>query len=200
MERVVTPPFPDSVGDPTVAGVVLAAGRSERFGDADKLLADHDGRPLVAHAIETLRESAVDSVTVVVRSDRVREVARECGAATVDAPEGTGQSASVRTGVDAVRADADAVLVALGDMPEVGVDTVNALVAAYCAGVADALAAGHYGRRGNPVLFDARFFDALTELDGDQGGRSVLLDADDPAIVDTGDPGTRYDVDRPSDR
>jgi len=49
------------------------------------------------------------------------------------------------------------------------------------------------------VLFAAEHFDALADASGDTGGRSVLLDAEDGAIVETGDTGVLRDVDRPDD-
>ena len=88
---------------------------------------------------------------------------------------------------------------ALGDMPAVRSATVDALVAAYRAEVGDALAAAYQGQRGNPVLFGRRHFDALADVDGDTGGRAVLLESDDAALVETGDPGVVADVDEPGD-
>ena len=88
---------------------------------------------------------------------------------------------------------------ALGDMPDVVPSSVDALIDAYGAGAGDALAAAHEGERGNPVLFDARHFDDLADVDGDVGGREILLDGDASALVETGDPGVVRDVDVPGD-
>lgn len=199
---VVEPPDAGD-GDARVWGVLLAAGTSSRYGDRNKLLAPLDGDPLVVHAARTLVGSGVAGVTVVVghEADRVRAA---LAGLDVEIRENEaherGQSTSVREAVAAARDhDADAVLVALGDMPRVSPRTVDRLVAAYAAGEGAALAAAHGGRRGNPVLFDARFFDALADVEGDTGGREVLLDAGDAALVETGDPGVVRDVDRPTD-
>ena len=72
---VVEPPEDTPAPEACVAGVLLAAGRSERFGDANKLLVEAEGAPLVRHAADTLLESRVDSVTVVVghEAGRIRE-------------------------------------------------------------------------------------------------------------------------------
>ena len=61
--------------DASVHGVLLAAGTSSRYGDANKLLASLDGTPMVRHAASALVESAVDGVTVVVGHDHERVAA-----------------------------------------------------------------------------------------------------------------------------
>jgi len=187
----------------TVAGVLLAAGGSHRYGEANKLLESVDGAALVRQAVGPLVESKLSSVTVVLgyEADRVRT-------ALADFPVEfrynddyeQGQSTSVGIGVDIARAeDADGVLFGLGDMPAICPSSVDRLLEAYAGGHGTALAAGYEGGRGNPVLFDRCHFDALEAITGDVGGRSVLLEAEDGAIVETGDPGVRRDIDRPTD-
>jgi len=205
---LVEPPFDPGSDRPRVAGVLLAAGTSSRFGEANKLLATHDGDPLVRHAAWTLLDARVDPVVVVVghEADRVVDALAGLDVTFVRNPDYRhGQSTSVRAGIGAVRdrGDAhdapDAAVVALGDMPFVDPETVETLVAAYAAGVGDALAAAHDGTRGNPVLFDRRFFGELTDVSGDVGGRAILLESDDSARVAVGDSGVRRDVDEQSD-
>jgi molybdenum cofactor cytidylyltransferase len=198
---VVTPPA-TGTGEAAVQGVVLAAGTSSRFGEANKLLASVDGEPVVRRAVDALLAAGLPTTVVLGHeADRVREALAglEVGFRPNDG-YGAGQSTSVREGVHAAAdAGADAVLVALGDMPEVSPATVRALVATHERTGRSALAAAHEGTRGNPVLFDRRHFDALTDRTGDVGGRAVLLGAGDGALVETGDPGVLHDVDEPAD-
>lgn len=191
----------DAADSPRVAGVLLAAGTSSRFGDENKLLATVGGEPVVRHAARTLLDAELDPVIVVVghESDRVRDAVADLPVTpAVNDTYEAGQSTSVRTGISAL-SDVDAAVVALGDMPFVDPRTVETLVAAYDAGTGDALAAAYDGDRGNPVLFDRRFFDPLVAVDGDIGGREILLESDASALVAVDDPGVRRDVDRPDD-
>jgi molybdenum cofactor cytidylyltransferase len=84
-------------------------------------------------------------------------------------------------------------------MPFVDPATVDRLVAAYRAGVAPALAAAHDGRRGNPVLFDGTRFEALSAVDGDTGGRSVLLETEGAVLLAVDDEGVLVDIDTTGD-
>lgn len=202
---VVDPPSESPAAERRVVGVLLAAGRSSRFGAANKLLATVDGLPVVRHAAWSLRQGTDHVVAVVgYEADRVRAAVEiDLGPATDVVENGdwhAGQGTSVAAGAS-VAADcgADAAVFALGDMPWISPDSVTALVDAYRAGQGDALAAAVDGKRGNPVLFDSRSFDALSALEGNAGGFVVFTGSDDAALVETGDPGIRRDVDRPSD-
>ena len=212
---VVEPPF-EAVGEAgasseqpsRIAGVLLAAGVSSRYGGRNKLLEPVDGEAMVRRAARTLLVAGLDPVVVVLghEADQVRELLSDpadsvgAGLDFVHNPEyDDGQATSVAVGVSALPEDVDAAVFALGDMPWVDPTTVEGLVDAYRAGAGTALAAAFEGERGNPVLWDARHFDALADQSGDVGGRDLLLSTEDAALVETGDPGVRRDVDRPGD-
>jgi molybdenum cofactor cytidylyltransferase len=111
-----------------------------------------------------------------------------------------GQATSVRAGVRAAAdGGTDAAVFLPGDMPFVNPATVDRLVGAYRAGVAPALAAAHDGQRGNPVLFDSTRFDALAAVEGDTGGRSVLLGTAGAVLLAVDDEGVRVDIDTTGD-
>lgn len=186
-----------------IVGVVLAAGTSSRFERANKLLAEVDEEPIVRRAATTLCGSAVDRVVVVVGHEQGRVREALCGLNVVcveNAKYERGQSASVEAGVRAAEErGAEAVVIALGDMPAVETTTIDALTGAYRAGAGDALAAAYEGQRGNPVLFDRRYFDDLRAISGDRGGREILLEGTRSALVECGDPGVLGDVDTRAD-
>jgi molybdenum cofactor cytidylyltransferase len=189
--------------EPTVVGVVLAGGTSARFGEANKLLADLDGEPLVRRAARTLLDADLAATVVVLghEAEAVRAAVADLDVRTVRNPDyDDGLSTTVARGVRAAAdADADAVVFLPGDMPTVDPRTVDRLVDAYRAGLGTAVAAAYRGRRGNPVLFDRRHFDALLAVTGDVGGRPVLLNSDRGALVATDDPGVVDDVDTTGD-
>lgn len=200
---VITPGELDAgVGqDGRVAGVLLAAGTSSRFGAENKLLATLSGEPLVRAAGETLAASDCAPLVAVLgcEADRVRDALSGIGYRFVRNPAfEQGQATSVRTGVEAL-GGVDAAVFTLGDMPHLAAASVDTLLWAYRADCGTALAAACEGERGNPVLFDAVHFDALADVTGDVGGREVLLEGEASALVETGDPGVLRDVDTRED-
>ena len=111
-----------------------------------------------------------------------------------------GQSTSVRAGVAAARErNWDAAVFALGDMPHVGPASIDRVLKAYAADHGTILAAAYDRQRGNPTLFDATHFDALAAIEGDTGGRELIVGSDAAALVATDDPGVVRDVDRRDD-
>jgi molybdenum cofactor cytidylyltransferase len=109
-------------------------------------------------------------------------------------------AASLRAGLAALPPDTAAAFVFLGDMPAVPHGLARRLAQALDERGAAAAAPTFHGERGHPALFAAELFAALRGLRGDQGARTIL-DALGPrlALVETADPGVRFDIDTAAD-
>src|ERR1043166_471640 len=158
-----------------IAGVLLAAGGARRFG-SQKLLALVDGEPLVRRSASVLA-GAVDKLFVVVGHEReaVREALAGVPAAIVvnhHWPEG--QSTSLRAGVEALPLQTEAVVVALGDQPQVDAALIQALIGAWRDARRSIVVPLYDGVRGNPVLFAQEVFAELRAVEGDVGARGVI--------------------------
>ena len=183
-----------------VVGILLAGGRSTRFG-ADKLL--HrlaDGTPIAVASARRL--IAVCPHTLSVLRPEQAELRRLLTDMAVDVrldpacERGLGKSLAC-----AVRAspEADGWLVALADMPFLNSSTLHSLIKALSSG-ADIVAPVHHGRRGHPVGFSGRWFAALSSLQGDIGARQLLDEhARSITLIEVDDSGVHRDVDRPDD-
>jgi molybdenum cofactor cytidylyltransferase len=179
--------------------ILLAAGRSTRFG-ADKLLHPlADGTPLALAAARNLAV-ALPGALAVVNADSA-ELARLLEAAGLQvsvcprAHEGMG--ASLAWGVSQTRAS-DGWLVALADMPFIAPATVRAVAAAVREPLAIAAPLAG-GRRGHPVAFGRGHGPALSKLSGDTGARALLLaHPDSQRLVPCDDPGVLQDIDLPA--
>lgn len=158
-----------------IAGLVLAAGPARRFG-APKQLACLDGRPLLEHVLAAMAAVPQLSRVVVTLGAHAAQVQATIdlhGAQPVVIEEWIeGQAASLRRGV-ATLADADAVVVVLGDQPHIDAPTIARTIAAWD-GTAPAVRATYGGRPGHPVLIDRELFEAMAALRGDVGARQLL--------------------------
>jgi molybdenum cofactor cytidylyltransferase len=169
-----------------VAAVVLAAGASTRMAPHHKLLlADRSGKPMIARVVDNVLSSRARPVVVVV-GHRAAEVREALGGRPVRfvaaADFADGLSASLRAGLAAVPAEAQAALICLGDMPMVTGRILDRLIEAWSPDQGRLIVQPtHRGRAGNPMLWDRRFFAEMAALDGDAGARSLL--ARHPDIV-----------------
>ncbi len=177
-----------------VGAILLAAGSARRMGD-DKLAMDLDGRPLVTHALQSLRRAGVHSILAAVApgSQFVRHLVPH--AMVVEVPgHADGMGRSLAEAAALIPAGWDAVVVALADMPFVQSETIDRLITLASR---DAIVRPrHAGQPGNPVLWGRSFFADLVNLRGDEGGRS-LLRGREPTFVDCDVPGTLFDIDTP---
>ncbi|MEZ5080328.1 MAG: nucleotidyltransferase family protein [Thermoleophilia bacterium] len=165
-----------------VTGLVLAAGASSRLGRT-KQLVEVGGRSLVVHAVDALSDGGVEEIVVVVGAH-----AESVASALPDHPQvravtnpdhHTGLASSLRTGLDAVGPDVDAVVVLVGDQPGISGDSVRAVVAAAAADPGFAAVAARYDdTRGHPVLLRREVLPRLIALTGDTGAREVLRTID----------------------
>jgi molybdenum cofactor cytidylyltransferase len=186
---------------PTV--VVLAAGRSSRFGAGHHKLAQPLGDTTVL--ARTLASAIASHLrTVVVTTAAFVDVARSSVAArdVVVLPEvdgdGSGElgmGASIAAGVGAA-SDAEGWLVLPGDMPLVQPTTLLAVAREL---ERHAVAVAQYrGLRGHPVGFAAELYPELTALKGDEGARRII--ARYPAFpVELDDAGILVDIDTEDD-
>jgi molybdenum cofactor cytidylyltransferase len=182
-----------------IAGVVLAAGGSSRFG-SPKQLAELRGRTLLDCVVDSVRAvPAVDPIVVVLgaHAERIR--------ATVDLEDvdvvvadrwQEGISASLRAGITAA-AEADAVLIVLGDQPLITPQVIAAVIDRVD-GPRPAARATFGGSPGHPVLIKRSLFAELEHLRGDAGARE-LLETHGFATIECEHLASGYDVDTPAD-
>ena len=177
--------------------VLLAAGKSERFG-ANKLLAGFRGRPMVCYALEAAISLKAARTAVVTGCGEVSRLAEEHGCEVIvnDAPQ-MGQSHSIRLGVRAMQ-DMDAVLLMVCDQPSLTAASLERLVqrfACYGKSVACLRDGTHMG---NPAIFARQCFVELLALQGDRGAKGVLRAHEgDLLVVDTVGPDELADADTP---
>ena len=157
-----------------VFGVILAAGRSRRFGGT-KLLADLGGRPLVLHAAAAAFDAFGENTLLVTGHDSVRVAAAargSCGAIVDNPRYDDGLGTSLALAVSTLRDRAGAVVVLLADQPFVPAAHLRELANTWN-GRADEIVATRYGEtEGVP----AGLYPMLEALDGDAGARRLFTD------------------------
>jgi molybdenum cofactor cytidylyltransferase len=181
-----------------IAGILLAAGLSRRFG-RQKLLEPWEGEPLVRRSVRRLLEAQLSPVVAVVSSDGALAAAvAELPVTLVlnEQPE-KGISGSIALGIGTLPHDCEAALIGVADQPLLTAQALKLLMQAYRRG---AIVAARYGDHlGNPAIFDRRFLPELCQLRGDAGGLRVIQAHPDQLIEVELPAAMGQDVDRPED-
>jgi molybdenum cofactor cytidylyltransferase len=186
-----------------VAAVILAAGASTRFG-SPKVLAQLDGRTLLEHVLDAVRDAGIDEIVVVLghAADEVEDGIDWLDEHLVRNPDPGLLSSSLQVGL-ATAADLDppvkAAIVLLGDQPRVRPEVIHGLIAA-SRGAEERVVVPDYAEGGgaNPVLVRREAFDLADEASGDHG-LGPLLASREELVLRVPFPGSNPDVDTPAD-
>jgi molybdenum cofactor cytidylyltransferase len=171
-----------------LSAIVLAAGMSTRMGQ-NKLLLDFRDKPLIAHAVDTLLAAAIDEIIVVLghEAEKVRGKLKGKPVKLVQNPDyQEGLSTSVRVGVEAVSVQAEGIMIYLVDQPLLEPVDVNQLVRAFTRAKAvnkNIVVPFFQGQRGNPVIFDSSYREAMLGVAGDVGCKDVIQRYPDKVFV-----------------
>lgn len=180
-----------------LSGIVLAAGRSSRMEDTNKLLLPWKEQSVLQVVVEQVCEVGLGEVVVVTGHQRteVEEALSRYPVRLVHNPKfAEGMATSIRVGVEAAVGE-QGYLFALGDMPQIASTTMLKVVEALKSSETIAVPVSN-GRRGHPVAIGSAYRDALLALIGDRGARPVLKkNAASVVEVPVEDEGIFVDVD-----
>jgi molybdenum cofactor cytidylyltransferase len=138
-----------------IAAVVLAAGRSTRMG-RPKLTLPWGGATVVGQVVGVLAAAAIAPVVVVSGAEQgaIAQALAATAARVVFNPQYEVDSMliSLQIGLAALPSTSAAALVVLGDQPQIQVDVVEAVAAAYQQTQANVIVPSFQMRRGHPWL------------------------------------------------
>jgi molybdenum cofactor cytidylyltransferase len=164
-----------------VAGIILAAGASTRYGQPKQLL-DWKGKPFVRAVTRTALDAGLSPVIVVTGAyaENIEDAVQDLQAMIVrnnDWQQGQGSSikaAMHKLGESLQTVQAGSAIFLLADQPQVTASILWALVEKHAEALYPIVAPMVMDRRANPVLFDRVTFSDLSALEGDVGGRAVF--------------------------
>jgi molybdenum cofactor cytidylyltransferase len=159
-----------------ISAILLGAGKSKRMG-VDKLLLPWRKKTVLEHCFETLLQSEVQEIVVVLgtRNKWVKNRFQGGKAKVVVNPYSRrGMSTSIRKGLQAIHPGSAGILIALGDQPFLKTRTINVLVRAFDRRRKGIIIPSFRDRMGHPVIFHKRYRKELLNLRGDVGGRMVV--------------------------
>jgi len=187
-----------------VSAIVLAAGRSVRMGDQNKLLLPVLGKPMITHVIEQIRASIISEILVVLdgQDKEVSSLISGKGLQIIiNEHSHLGLTSSIQAGVSGANKKTSGFILALADMPWLLPSDFDLLIRAFIdEGAAKIIVPVWEGQRGNPVVFPSSFKDELLQHQEPNGCRGVVKSYPDQVFEQlfTNDHIIK-DIDRPED-
>lgn len=182
--------------------IILAAGSSTRMG-TQKLLLPYNGSSMIESVITNVIRSKVDQVMVVLGKDH-EEIARLLDNQPVkicyNPDPSKGMLSSVQCGINAIPEKVNAVLIYLGDQPDIPPSVTDRILEAYNAALKGIVIPIYNHRRGHPLLVDMKYRKEIHKLDLEKGLRSLMhLFPQDVLEVEVDEQGILVDIDTRED-
>ena len=185
--------------------IIPAAGESRRMGQPKLMLPWKDGL-IIDATLKAWSASRVDQVVVTVRADN-RQLQKQClkhpGEVVVPERPPADMKSSVLYAMDYIGRcyqpqDADCLLLAPADMPEMSAPLIDQLLDVHQPEAPRLLAPLVDGQRGHPLLIPWQLAGELRRLEEDEG-MNKLWGRLPSALVDSDHPGALVDIDTPEE-
>ena len=190
----------------STAGIVLAAGMSQRFGQTKQLLRLQD-KYLLEWVLDAALASRLSKIVLVLGHEHERimqklgsRIIRPRLQVVINERYAEGQSHSLRAGLFVVHQQVSSVMFLLGDQPRVQSATIDYLLDCFRQSPKSICVPVYRGKRGNPTIFDRSMFGKLMAIEGDIGARTIIREHPNCILkVEVDGPECLADIDIPSD-
>jgi molybdenum cofactor cytidylyltransferase len=184
-----------------IAGIILAAGESQRMG-RDKALLTYHGKTFLETIIQNLNAAGIEKIAVVLGHHAEVIQAKVNLAATqlvVNHEYPQGQTSSLQLGLETVATDQpDAVILCLVDHPAVPAEVIARLKQHFESTHAPVIIPTHNGERGHPVVISKALFPELLALSPGEPANAVIRKyRPETLFLEVADRGILIDVDEP---
>lgn len=189
----------------TLGIVFMASGFGHRFG-SNKLLYQIDGKPLYTYALSSLIDAMKElngdntiNLVVVSQYDEILDTAEQCGSIAVKNNDSEkGITASIKLGIKSLP-ESEHYAFFVADQPYLKAETTINFIRSYLESGKTIGCVTDGTVSGNPVIFNRIYLPELSALEGDSGGKQVVMKH--PVEVFYFEVNSRelFDLDKPED-
>ena len=186
-----------------ISAIILAAGQSKRMGQP-KMLLPWGNVTIIEHVVSTFLNAGVQDVLVVTggAQEQVEEILAPYPVRRVPNPDYASAEmlSSLQRGLRAMRREAQAALIGLGDQPQVQESSVRLICEAYRESQSGLVVPSFQMRRGHPWLVARPLWDEILALSPPKSPRDFLNEhAAEIHYVRMDTPTILADLDTPED-
>ena len=160
-----------------ISGLILGAGASSRLGQPKQLLSFKGTTLLGWVTAQVELATELDEVVVVLgrAGDEIRRQVDFAAATVVDnLVFGEGCASSYRAGIGALDPASQAIMILLGDQPDVGPEIIDRVAREWRQVDRPIALCSYRGRKGHPMVFARPLFDQLVGLHGDKAAWKLV--------------------------
>jgi len=188
------------------AGIILAAGMSQRFGRPKQLL-ELNNKLLLEWVLDAALASRLAKVVLVLGHGHPQIIQalglnsnRSRLQVVINPRYREGQSSSLQAGLSAIPPSISSVMFLLGDQPLVKTATIDHMLDRFRHSDKDIGVPVWQGKRGNPAIFSRAMYCNLMAIEGDIGARQVIRANHNRVLsIELDDPLSFADIDSPQD-
>jgi len=186
-----------------IAGIILAAGKSERMGRLKPLL-PFAGTTFLEHLYRLLERSSLGAVRVVLGYQAGRilgEIKLPPEVVVINSEYEKGMLSSVHSGLASLQElEPEAVMLFPVDHPNISLSLIERMISEFSSAHGEIIIPVHNRRRGHPVLFSSSLFQELMHAPLKEGARHVVRKFPNRVLeIETDEPGILQDIDTPED-
>ncbi len=184
-----------------IATLILAAGSSSRMGSPKQLLSVGNTTLLgtVIEKILLLNNNSIYCILGANADTIQKSIAKYNLTILTNSNYKNGLSSSIVSGIQHIKnLDYDAVLIVLGDQPNIQIDYFQKIIETWKSSQDFIIASNYSSRKGVPAIFPKKYFTHLESLEGDKGA-SKLLNSDEFPIFTMNSNIDLFDVDTQKD-
>lgn len=178
--------------------VVLAGGESRRMG-TPKMLLPFRGMTMIEKTIATIREAGVGNIMVVLgaETEKLPLLLQKLSVYyCINFNHHEGMLSSVVCGINNLPEAIEAVIVCPGDQPLINPSTISNMINLFASSDKGIFIPVYEGKRGHPLMFDAKYRNEINFLEPEKGLRSLISShPEDVYEIVTSDPGILKDFD-----
>lgn len=158
-----------------ITGIIMASGFSKRMGK-DKLLLDINGETLIERVIKAVKESNIEEIIMTYKNYDIKAIGDKYNLNTVyNSNAEEGQSSSIKVGIKAAKPNTDGYVFFVADQPFLSSEVINKIINEFYKNTSMIVVPLYKDKKGNPVIFPFQFKKELLMLEGDIGGRKIIM-------------------------
>ena len=184
--------------------IILAAGKSRRFGNENKLFTDFNSTLLISHVVSEICKSKLRNIIVITGKDHIKinKILKKFRVQVIQNLNfNEGINSSISLGIKKLPKDSFSTMICLADMPLLKSEDYNLMIQfeEKFSKKSKIIVPHNKTTRGNPVIFGKDYFKILNNLEGDNGGKKILENNEDVIYYNTKSEGFYFDIDTQKD-